>query len=72
MKRASLLLLLVFILTSLVQAQDTSPQAPSSATGPSTHGQMHREHHQKMMEMHQQHMETMKADMAKMRSSLGR
>ena len=70
MRRMSLLLLLMFILTSLVRAQDTSPQAPPSTTGPASRAEVQSEHRQKMMEMHKQQMEAMKADVEKMKSSL--
>jgi hypothetical protein len=70
MKRMRFLLSLMFILTSLVWAQDTSPQAPPSTAGPSSRDQMHSENRQKMMEMHKHEMEAMKADLEKMKSSL--
>jgi TolA-binding protein len=70
MKRISLLLVLMFSLTSLVRAQGVSPQASTSTAGPGSRDQMSSEHRQKMMEMHKQQMEAMKADMEKMKSSL--
>jgi cob(I)alamin adenosyltransferase len=70
MKRMSLLLVLMLILTSLVRAQDASPQAPPSTAGSGSRDQMRSEQGKKMMEMHKQQMEAMKADMEKMKSSL--
>lgn len=66
MKCMSLLLVVMLALTSLVRAQDASPQAAPPATG---HDQMHGEHHRNMMKMHQE-MEGMKADLEKMKSDL--
>jgi hypothetical protein len=54
MKRISLLLVLMFSLTSLVRAQGVSPQAPTSTAGPGGRDQMSSEYRQKMMEMHKQ------------------
>ena len=70
MKRISVLFVLMFLLTSLVWAQDASPQAPPSTGGPGSRDQMRSKHRQRMMEMHKQQMEAMRADMEKMKSSL--
>ena len=70
MKLKSLLLVLMFILTSLAWAQDTASQAPPPTSGTGSRDQRRSEDRQKMMEMHRQQMEAMKADMEKMKSSL--
>src|ERR1700693_6084470 len=65
MKFKSLLLVLMFTLTSATWPQAAPSQAPASASGPTPSAQ-----HQEMMEMHKQQMEAMKADVEKMKSSL--
>jgi hypothetical protein len=78
MKLKSLLLLMMFILTSLAWVQTASTQTPPSsdsraqtAPGSSQHMRAeHRENMQKMMEMRKQHMEAMKADLEKLKASL--
>ena len=65
MKFKSLLLVLMFTLTSATWPQAAPSQAPASASSPTPSAQ-----HQKMMEMHKQQMEAMKADVEKMKSSL--
>src|SRR5579864_5022950 len=70
MKVERLLLVLMFILTSLAWAQDTSPQSPPSTAGPGSRNQMPTGRRQQMMQMHKQQMEAMKADLEKMKSSL--
>jgi hypothetical protein len=65
MKFKSLLLVLMFTLTSATWPQAAPSQTPPSASSPTPSAQ-----HQKMMEMHKQQMEAMKADVEKMKSSL--
>jgi len=66
MKLKSLLLALIFALTTVMWAQNTPAQEPAPAGG----SQARPGHRQQMMEMHKQEMEAMKADMEKMKSSL--
>jgi hypothetical protein len=66
MKLKSLLLALIFALTTVMWAQNTPAQEPAPAGG----SQARPGHRQNMMEMHKQEMEAMKADMEKMKSSL--
>ena len=70
MKLKSLLLVLMFILTSLAWAQNAPSQAPPPTSGTGSRDQMRSEHRQEMMEMHRQQMEAMRADVEKMKSSL--
>ena len=70
MKLKSLLLALMFILTSLAWAQDAGSQAAPPTSGTGSSDQMRSEHRQQMTEMHRQQMEAMKADMEKMKPSL--
>ena len=65
MKFHSLLLVLMFSLTTLawVQESPSSPQAPAPGSG---RGQ----HHQEMMQMHKEEVAAMKADVEKLKSSL--
>jgi hypothetical protein len=65
MKFKSLLLVLMFALTSAAWPQAAPSQTPASASGSTPSAQ-----HQQMMEMHKQQMEGMKADVEKMKSSL--
>jgi hypothetical protein len=66
-KLKSSLLVLTFVLTPVMWAQEKPAQAPP---GPGAGSQMRAEHRQRMMEMHKQEMEAMKADIEKMKSSL--
>jgi septal ring factor EnvC (AmiA/AmiB activator) len=67
MKITSFLLVLIFVLTPAMRAQEKPAQAPP---GPGSGNQMRAEHRQQLMEMHKQEMEALRADIEKMKSSL--
>jgi len=70
MRFRSLLLAVLFTVTSLAWAQEVSASSQVAASPSGSADQAHSQGRHEMMEMHKQQMEAMKADVETMKSSL--